>query len=61
LYQSICDTDIANYDKDIHESEATLLSLHGKLEGALYPLREIQSGVVASKKKELASTVSTES
>jgi hypothetical protein len=44
-FQESCNYDIATYDKDIAESNTQRIQLEAKLEGELYPKREILTGV----------------
>jgi hypothetical protein len=53
-FQQSCDADIAEFDKDLAESNTKKIALEAKLEGDLYPRRAIMTGVVNSKKKEVA-------
>jgi hypothetical protein len=53
-FQGACNYDIAALDQDLAESNNKKVVLEAKLEGALYPTREILQGIVASKSKELA-------
>ena len=53
-FQDGCNYDIGALDKDLAESNNQKVVLEAKLEGALYPTREILQGIVASKTKELA-------
>lgn len=41
-FQGACNVDIAAYDKDLAESNRERIILEAKLEGDLYPRREIQ-------------------
>jgi hypothetical protein len=52
-FQDACNADIAAFDKDLAESERNRIDLEAKLEGELYPRREIMTTVVNQKTKEL--------
>lgn len=53
-FQGACNYDIGVLDQDLAESNNKKTVLEAKLEGALYPSREILQGIVAAKTKELA-------
>lgn len=52
-FQDACDVDIAVFDKDIASTDNERIVLEAKLEGELYPKREIVQGIVSMKQKEL--------
>ncbi|CAK80252.1 unnamed protein product (macronuclear) [Paramecium tetraurelia] len=53
LYQDQCDSDIGSLDKDIANSQYSILQLEAKLEGNLIPARSIQQGVEKAKLAEV--------
>jgi hypothetical protein len=53
-FQAGCNFDIGALDQDLAESNNKRVGLEAKLEGSLYPTREILESIVASKEKELA-------
>lgn len=53
-FQAACNFDIAALDQDLAESNTKKTQLEAKLEGSLYPTREVLQGIVNSKERELA-------
>lgn len=53
-FQASCNYDIGVLDQDLAESNTKKVQLEARLEGSLYPTREILEGIVAAKQKELA-------
>jgi hypothetical protein len=53
-FQAGCNYDIAALDKDLAESNTYKVQLEARLEGQLYPTKQILEGIVASKERELA-------
>ncbi|CAK79629.1 unnamed protein product (macronuclear) [Paramecium tetraurelia] len=52
-YQDACTVDISAFDKDLAESNRKKIELEARLEGQLYPQREILQGLVAQKQAEV--------
>lgn len=54
-FQDSCNSDIAVFDQDLASAEQTRIQYEAKLEGLLYPQREILVTIVNQKTKELVS------
>lgn len=52
-FQASCDYDIKNLDQDLAESVNKKTILEARLEGQLYPTREILTSIVNTKTKEV--------